>query len=193
MAFKWCSGGTAKKISPIPSNHHCQEELLIRDRMDPSFHVLLEPNSDPTMQKLHQKSSLIRPANVFPVFCCSILVLLYEGLPQFLVLSLQELELVWSYAAHLCRLCIQRCFSAYFSYNEWLFRVPVSFLSAQSSLAILLWPLASTRYFQPEHCHSLDVFWLFSVNPRDDGGQGLSNCQSTVFFFPHTNNKAIVN
>lgn len=32
-----------------------------------------------------------------------------------------------------------------------------AFLSAQSGLAILLWPVASTRHFHPDNCCSLDI------------------------------------
>lgn len=40
------------------------------------------------------------------------------------------------------------------------FLITVAFLSAQSGLAILLWPQASTMHFLPENCCSLDFFFL---------------------------------
>lgn len=111
--------------------------------MDPSFHVLLEPNSDPTMQKLHQKSSLIRPANVFPVFCCSILVLLYEGLPQFLVLSLQELER----CGHMLLICAGCAFKDAFLHISVIMSgyLECLFLSYQLKA---LWPFSSDPWHQ---------------------------------------------
>ena len=53
-------------------------------------------------------------------------------------------------------LCVQRCSSAYHCCNVWLF----AFLSASTSLALLLWPLSLTAHFCPQNCCSLDAFWF---------------------------------
>ena len=52
----------------------------------------------------------------------------------------------------------------------WLF-VLVTFLSALTSLALLLWPLSLTRHFCLQNCSSLDAFFFFfaqfSASSRD--------------------------
>lgn len=54
---------------------------------------------------------------------------------------------------------VRFCFSAHHNYREWLFER--AFLSAQTSLSILLCPVSSTRHFHPHDCGSLGGFvWL---------------------------------
>lgn len=60
------------------------------------------------------------------------------------LLSQQEWHQVWfsTDVAHPLQRCVvQRCSSAFLSYNEWFFELSVNFPSARSSLAI--WPLPS--------------------------------------------------
>ncbi len=85
-----------------------------------------------------QKSRLIRPGNVFPIFYCPILVSLCEYKPLFPVLSWQERHPVWSSAAvaHLFRVrsvvrsemvfCTPGC-------NEWLFEWLLPFIISNQS------------------------------------------------------------
>ncbi len=86
----------AKKISPTPlHNHH--PELLRQGRMDPCFHVLYAKFWPDHLNVAAER--LIRSGNIFPIFCCPILVSLCEMWPPFPVLSWQERHPVWFSAA----------------------------------------------------------------------------------------------
>lgn len=78
------------------------------------------------------------------VACWPIRMSLCQQYPRFESLSQQEWHQVWfsTDVAHPLQRCVvQRCSSAFLSYNEWFFELSVNFPSARSSLAI--WPLPS--------------------------------------------------
>ncbi len=133
-------------------------------------------NSDPTILMSQQKSRLIRPGSVFPIFYGLILVSLCELYPPFPVLRWQERHPVWSSAAvaHLLQgstCCVFRdailhtlvITSGYLSY------CCLSIISNQSVHSPLTSDINTAfSYTQLPLTGPFLFFWPFSVNHRDD-------------------------
>lgn len=105
-------------------------------------------NSDP--QNAAAETETHQTSNIVPISCCPMLVSLclewFTQLLQGLLCLFRDALLNTLVVA-----------SSYLNY--W-----ITFISAKSSLAIPLWPLASTGHFYTDNCCSLDIF---SVTPCD--------------------------
>lgn len=126
-----------KNMFPKPLHLHQQPEALIQNRMDHCFHA-----------------RLIRTGNDF------------QSNPVQFWWALANSSLSLPSLADKCglRLLLPIYFKVQCAFRDdlrhscykWLFEC--HFLAAKTGLAILLWPLASTRQFHPENCSSLDIF-----------------------------------
>lgn len=181
MIFYWYQGfqcmvpmyGT--KIFPIPLHHHhhhlCHQlELLIH-----TFMFL--PNSGPTTWMPHQKSSLIRSANIFLDFYCPIFVI-FCSLGFSFLSDMSDTGMVFcccSSPAYRFDMYIQRC-SVYFIYIYMLYMnicssVKNSYFTYSCNISLKQsdhLTLASfiKRGFLPTKIFFLFLFWPFFVNLR---------------------------
>lgn len=120
-----------------------------------------------------------------PVACWPIRMSLCQQYPRFESLSQQEWHQVWfsTDVAHPLQRCVvQRCSSAFLSYNEWFFELSVNFPSARSSLAI--WPLPSGTahwiFFFLLACGKIPV-WNNQTSPSSTNVPCSENLKSLFF------------
>ncbi len=151
------SPNCGEEISPTPL-HHQQHEPLIQERMDPCFYVVYTK-----FWPYHLNVTVEIDSSDMATFFQSCIVQFWWAhtnySPSFLFLNDRSgTGVVFCCFKVVCSEML--FYIVHTSFVGVVIWVTVAFLSAQTSLAILLWPLASMR---PIFAHRAATHWVFSL------------------------------